>query len=56
MSQPIAQATIRVRIVEGHFLIEDENIDPPTFPAFDGADDWLLTTDNQIAVCSASGE
>ncbi|MFI6302831.1 hypothetical protein ACIBCH_13225 [Amycolatopsis thailandensis] len=56
MSQPIAQATIQVRIVEGHFLIEDDDIDPPTFPAFTGADDWLLTTGDQIAVCSASGE
>ncbi|ONF63343.1 hypothetical protein [Amycolatopsis keratiniphila] len=56
MSQPIAQATIQVRIVEGHFLIEDEDIDPPAFPAFEEADDWLLTTHNQIAVCSASGE
>ncbi|MFJ4100827.1 hypothetical protein [Amycolatopsis japonica] len=56
MSQPIAQATIQVRIVEGHFVIEDDDIDPPTFPAFAEADDWLLTTDNQIAVCSASGE
>ncbi|RSN65630.1 hypothetical protein DMH01_04505 [Amycolatopsis sp. WAC 04182] len=56
MSQPIAQATMQVRIVEGHFLIEDGDIDPPAFPAFQGADDWLLTTDNEITVCSASGE
>lgn len=56
MSQPLDQATVRVRIVEGHFLIEDEDAHWPTIPDFQGPDDWLLTTDNQIAVCSASGE
>ncbi|MFC3453042.1 hypothetical protein [Amycolatopsis speibonae] len=56
MSRPLVQSTVQVRIVEGHFLIEDEALEWPTIPTFRGPGDWLLTTDDQIAVCGASGE